>query len=77
MTDPQAEIDTLRARVAELENTLREVHYAPFQEFEADGFETTYRERCVGCGSLRAEGCDADCLVCAALKGGHDATRGG
>lgn len=68
MTDPQDEITALRARVAELEQALRNVQYVLSHEFEADGFETTYRERCVGCGRLSAEGCKADCPVCEALK---------
>lgn len=72
-----AVIRKLKGRVAELEAVLRNVQYALFQEFEADGFETTYRERCVGCGRLSAERCKAGCSVCEALKGGQDATRRG
>lgn len=62
----------------ELEQALRNVQYVLFQEFESDGFETTYRERCVGCGRLSSEGCKSDCLVQEALRGGDaDATEQG
>lgn len=62
------ETAALRARVAELEQALRNVQYVLFQEFESDGFETTCREECVGCARLRSEGCNADCRAHKALN---------
>ncbi len=77
MTDAQSEISALRARVAELETVLREVQYCPHLEREYYGDSGTWVYRCVGCGQVRGVDCDPDCKAHAALKGGHDATRGG